>query len=1233
MALRKQVVTAKLLTGVSSKSDPKLTDQELLLLENARVDTAGEIQKRYGFSSITGSHNESVLADHNGVLVAIGNRGEGAGVKAYSGANNGMMIDSGADAFIANAEILGIDNTGLACMAGSWCQATGRGIPVGCAVWVDQSTYSSTNTYQIRTLDTTTNTLLDSLSISGGQVAGIHCLPVDFDDGSNIMTVFYVKSTGVLAFRTVSSVGTIGSETECNGGSALFDVDFPISVCQLNEETNEVMFGGIEHSGTDIQLFTRNEAGTEADSTIAAADAGWCSLFFQATDKAGVLWFDAGTSPCELNLQFHDEDCQILNGAETVWTIADDDLFNGACGARYGSDTASIVYVNYADTDTTVSPGVDVGADHIVKFVCSTAASAKQHLPSADAMARWLLNESGGTDAAVDAEGVLDLSAQGTCAAQTGLFDGARECTSYFSDRDSSNDLESTYLAVASWLQYRTAPSFVEYGILARGNTSGGDGTVSYWLGIDMSGKPFFTVNLTSGGATRLTADDALVVSSSNWRLIGGSFDGTSIRLYVDGVEVNSTTFSADTINWTPNGAPTTDEVQRLGNGNGGNFGGYIDETACYDVAKDESWFASIFFGPSPSVGSETWLASQSCIVGEPLWVSDEAKHYLPILVGLTYASAIDGHQDVYALIDEDGNIYGRFTPGYTKESLKYRYMVKGGPYTKPHKVDSNTWRFALPIRTSEAAYAYTRFTIEDDFEVNPNSSGDYLHIPCANPQLYDGRRVFEDGFVHYPVMYATASTYAGLLFDGEYGWCAVYEYYDSLGNRHQSAPTPVRSVTPGSLKSCDLYIQSLGLGAMAENCQIAIYRTTSDGSVYYRVATVANDPDAGWVHYHDSAADLIISTNEILYTQGELENIQPDSHGISCQHQNRVAYVSYHHPDDRVLYSKYQVAGEGSRFNDGLLIRVPPEGGDITALSSFMDRLVIFKEDSIYLSHGSGFTDGGGGSNYSTPIMTSSAIGCIDPKTICRIPQGICFLSNRGIYLLDKGLSIQPIGEAIRNWTDDYPPIDCAVIPSQSIAVWCTSSGNAYVYDYLHGLWCLWTNHACSSIVEVDGVLFRKDASTTIYKSSTSLYTDNGSAVSLKIRTGWFSFGSIGGYSRVYKIIPIGQNITSHTLRVKTAYDMTPYFVDNQTFDAKDFSNAFTSDENYGDGLASGYDQKAYMLEVGTSRQKCTSVMVEFSDESSAGETVTQGFSLSAIAFEIGIKQGAKRIGSARQL
>lgn len=108
---------------------------------------------------------------------------------------------------------------------------------------------------------------------------------------------------------------------------------------------------------------------------------------------------------------------------------------------------------------------------------------------------------------------------------------------------------------------------------------------------INSSGQPVFWLrhNATST-STALTSSTAL--SSSTWYHVVGTWDGTTMKLYVNSVQKNTTTYS---ISGTSNSLPTL-TTGRLGTFNGWYFNGKIDEVRIYNRALSDQEVLELYY-------------------------------------------------------------------------------------------------------------------------------------------------------------------------------------------------------------------------------------------------------------------------------------------------------------------------------------------------------------------------------------------------------------------------------------------------------------------------------------------------------------------------------------------------------------------------------------------------------------------------------------------------------------
>jgi len=114
-----------------------------------------------------------------------------------------------------------------------------------------------------------------------------------------------------------------------------------------------------------------------------------------------------------------------------------------------------------------------------------------------------------------------------------------------------------------------------------------------YLLSINSDEKVMFAVN--AGGVSLTTGTTTLVTDT--WYHLAGTYDGSDIRVYLDGVEENSASVTGN--------MPNTSAPVRIGAGSGGAgtenpFDGDIGHCAIWDVGLSAGEIASLAAGMSP---------------------------------------------------------------------------------------------------------------------------------------------------------------------------------------------------------------------------------------------------------------------------------------------------------------------------------------------------------------------------------------------------------------------------------------------------------------------------------------------------------------------------------------------------------------------------------------------------------------------------------------------------------
>jgi hypothetical protein len=391
----------------------------------------------------------------------------------------------------------------------------------------------------------------------------------------------------------------------------------------------------------------------------------------------------------------------------------------------------------------------------------------------------------------------------------------------------------------------------------------------------------------------------------------------------------------------------------------------------------------------------------------------------------------------------------------------------------------------------------------------------------------------------------------------------------------------------------------------------IALYRTAVNQSTFYRVSSITaptyNSTTTDSVSFVDSVPDETLIGNELLYTTGAVtENFAAPSLAFITNYKNRLMGV----PSESRLnfwYTKEVGDNTPAEWTDTFVGSVDPRGGALTAIAEMDEKLILFKATQIYYMVGNGPDATGAQNDFSQPQRINVDAGCKNARSVVVIPMGLMFQSDKGIYIIDRSLAVQYIGDDVESYNNQT--ITSAILLESTNQVKFTlESGIALLYDYYAKQWDIET------IVDAkDAVMFQKkytyiQEDGVVNQNTPATYLDGaGDFYAMKIKTGWMSFANIQGYQRVYRMLIVGEYKSPHDLIVEVAYDFDQTIVQTVTI---------TPDP-----------AQDYQFRVDMQIQKCEAIQFTIRDANGDG----QSMSLSAISFIAGMKRGLNKIPATR--
>lgn len=563
---------------------------------------------------------------------------------------------------------------------------------------------------------------------------------------------------------------------------------------------------------------------------------------------------------------------------------------------------------------------------------------------------------------------------------------------------------------------------------------------------------------------------------------------------------------------------------------------------------------------------------------------------------------------------------------------------------------DTDKFHFSGLIRTAPKRNARARVVID----LSPDSirtieANDVLAIPGSLGYEYDGDSVTEQGYLQFPEAIRVAHGAGATTWDATSNvvtFAATYERTDAQGNIVRSAPSAQVSFTIATNNEIEVKVTLPTIGFTELATDIVLYCTQENGSTLYealRRRVVDGGAYAGGDGFYtftvtkttlDSqlTGSLLTPKLQALYTTGNaLSNIQPRGHSVAELHQDAYFHVDATRPKTDIYYSKRFFPGLGIEHSDELYVQCSPWGGEMNALVSMDEKLFIFKERAIFVTQGTPPSSTGLGGGYVQPRMIDGAIGCKHRNAVARIPQGIMFLSDSGIYLLTRGEQVQFIGHGVRYYTDTYNYCCATTVPEKHIAIFSSrtsgDAADALVYNYLYEQWSAWNGPYTSvkGVTRANGRAYVfDDTDDKVYAMNSSTVLDNGSTNFLVAHTGWFIFDELDGYANLDDAVLLADNNADHTLRVKAQYNHEPYWEFDETYDSSALEN-YDYTSYYGGGLTSVVADNAYKLSISSTRRRIDSIRYAF--QSTGDVTIT------ALTFNVSVKRGLTRLGSARVL
>ena len=667
-------------------------------------------------------------------------------------------------------------------------------------------------------------------------------------------------------------------------------------------------------------------------------------------------------------------------------------------------------------------------------------------------------------------------------------------------------------------------------------------------------------------------------------------------------------------------------------------------------------------------------------LVGKPFLVDNE-----PVLP-LGWSSENQDSYYLYKVGDEDTSVnmpVGLISYGTADSAYPYDSTING--YSGVPSIAKYQDTYILPtltkgrIESNDNSFytlsvpSFTKITFDSNIANQSVEMSGNLILPGSQLFGSDQVRFNEFGFVQAPsrlYIHTEGMSSGGTVFASNTTrlYRAVYRYEDGSGNIHRSGLSPQLTVgLNAGYDHVNIIVPMLNFTAKYENATfIELYRTTNNGTLFYKVSDQAlsstvkastNAKNFNYIKIKDTITDTDLQDNELLYTTGGvLENTPIGSASMVESYKNRVFLGGVEASPNMLYYSK-SVQGNvfdttPVEFNNLFSIEVPSPGGKVVALKKMDDKLIIFKERAIYMLTGEGPNNLGEQNDFIEPQLVTSDLGCKFANSVAFMPKGLMFMSQKGIYLLNRSLGLEYIGAPAEDYKD-ATITKATVVPKKDEVRFLASDGPTAIYNYFLNMWYTYTDHRGNSSCLVGDDYFLATYKDKVYKQVSTTASFGGAMVPMKVETGWLSFSGVQGFQRVYRMLLLGEYKSPHKLLIKVAYNYDDVWQQEKLIDVTSYTESYSygnpstgTQNTYGDPSGTdasaaalaygGKDNTQYQIRLNFAKQKCESVKIciqeiEGSNPSGDAESAGPGFTLSNLSFIVGTKEGDFKIKQSR--
>lgn len=322
---------------------------------------------------------------------------------------------------------------------------------------------------------------------------------------------------------------------------------------------------------------------------------------------------------------------------------------------------------------------------------------------------------------------------------------------------------------------------------------------------------------------------------------------------------------------------------------------------------------------------------------------------------------------------------------------------------------------------TTLTQFVYSRWNAHVLFTTSSRSRPQKLILNNSNvPEIFEaGLPELPAGTTFTPVSPGAVDTYLyKLVYKQTYVTTGAVTFLD-YGTT--SLPVTVTTAVPiaGGAAVNLAVIPSITNGVLSNyrtaNIKVEVFRTKSNGTVYYSVGEVAN----GVLVFSDTVTDAVLETNTPLYTTGGVveNDAPPKCKALHVTSQNVAYYGNIEDGAGQVLSHRVvqAIAGDVDSAPTSFFVDMVEE---VVGISSTKSNTIVFCKDSVYRLDG--ISDELGRDGMVSERISDTA-GCISAASIVQALDGVFWLGPNAAYFTDGFKVVQlnsDYSSTYRTWT-----------------------------------------------------------------------------------------------------------------------------------------------------------------------------------------------------------------------